>query len=86
MSGNTNKFVSHFEQLGLKDKARFITSYIFKRELKAVKIDKVVMDYYMRLTHFHSQFKAAGVNYNQVTEAIKTTFTQKKAFAFLYKN
>ena len=43
------------------------------------------MDYYMRLTTFHSQFRAIGVNYNQVVKAIKSAFTEKKAFAFLYK-
>jgi hypothetical protein len=43
------------------------------------------MDYYMRLTTFHSQFRAIGTNYNQVTKAIKSTFTEKKALAFLYK-
>jgi hypothetical protein len=50
-----------------------------------VKIDKATMDYYMRLTTFHSQFRAIGVNYNQVTKALKATFTEKKALAFLYK-
>jgi len=50
-----------------------------------VKIDKAAMDYYMRLTTFHSQFRAIGVNYNQVTKALKSTFTEKKALAFLYK-
>jgi hypothetical protein len=79
------KFLALFDASGLKDKARFITSCIFKRELKVVKIDKAAMDYYMRLTTFHSQFRAIGTNYNQVTKAIKTTFTQKKALAFLYK-
>ncbi len=43
------------------------------------------MDYYMRLTTFHSQFRAVGTNYNQVTKAIKATFTEKKALAFLYR-
>jgi hypothetical protein len=27
-----------------------------------LKIDKAAMDYYMRLTTFHSQFRAIGVN------------------------
>jgi hypothetical protein len=79
------QFLALFDASGLKDKARFITSCVFKRELKVVKIDKAAMDYYMRLTTFHSQFRAIGVNYNQVTKAIKTAFTQKKALAFLYK-
>ena len=41
--------------------------------------------YYMRLTTFHSQFRAIGTNYNQITKAIKATFTEKKALAFLFK-
>ncbi|MDR1864167.1 MAG: hypothetical protein LBR08_01205 [Bacteroidales bacterium] len=78
-------FLSLYEASGLSDKARFITSCIFNRELKVVKVDKAAMDYYMRLTTFHSQFRAIGVNYNQVTKAVKTAFTGKKALAFLYK-
>ncbi|GHU57035.1 hypothetical protein FACS189411_09380 [Bacteroidia bacterium] len=79
------KFLTLFEQSGLQDRAHFITACIFERQLKVVKIDKAAMDYYMRLTTFHSQFRAIGVNYNQVTKALKSTFTEKKALAFLYK-
>ena len=80
-----NEFLSRFERSGLKIKAHFITSCIFNRELKVVKIDKSAMDYYMRLTTFHSQFRAIGTNYNQVTKALKATYTEKKALAFLYQ-
>ena len=80
-----NEFLSRFEQSGMSVKAHFITSCIFNRELKVVKIDKAAMDYYMRLTTLHSQFRAVGSNYNQVTKAIKATYTEKKALAFLYK-
>ena len=79
------QFLTLYEASGLPDKARFITSCIFNRELKVVKIDKAAMDYYMRLTTIHSQFRAVGVNYNQVTKAIKATFTEKKALAFLFR-
>ncbi|MDP4201125.1 MAG: conjugal transfer protein MobA [Bacteroidota bacterium] len=79
------RFLALFEQSGLKEKAHFITSCVFDRQLKVVKIDKAAMDYYMRLTTFHSQFRSVGVNYNQVTKAIKSAFTDKKALAFLYK-
>ena len=78
-------FLSRFERSGMNVKAHFITSCIFNRELKVVKIDKAAMDYYMRLTTIHSQFRAIGVNYNQVAKAIKATFTEKKALAFLFK-
>jgi len=78
-------FLSLYEQSGLSDRARFITSCIFNRPLKVVKIDKAAGDYYMRLTTFFSQFRAIGVNYNQVTKALKSAFSEKKALAFLYK-
>ena len=80
-----NEFLTRFEQSGMSVKAHFITACIFKREIKVVKIDKAAMDYYMRLTSFHSQFRAIGTNYNQLTKALKATFTEKKALAFLYK-
>jgi len=80
-----NDFLSRFERSGMQVKAHFIASCIFNRELKVVKIDKAGVDYYMRLTTFYSQFRAIGTNYNQVTKAIKATFTEKKALAFLYK-
>ena len=78
-------FLSQFDRSGLKNKSQFIAACIFNRPLKVIIIDKALMDYYMRLTTFHSQFRAIGVNYNQVVKALKSTFTEKKALAFLYK-
>jgi hypothetical protein len=80
-----NEFLTRFERSGMKVKAHFITSCIFDRELKVVKIDKSAMDYYMRLTTLHAQFRAIGTNYNQVTKALKATYTEKKALALLFK-
>ena len=79
------RFLSLFEQSGMKIKAHFIAACIFDKPVTVVKIDKTAMDYYMRLTTFYSQFRAIGVNYNQITKAIKATFTEKKALAFLYR-
>ena len=79
------RFLSLFEASGMGVKAHFITTSLFEKPVKVVKIDKGTVDYYMRLTSFYSQFRAIGVNYNQVTKAIKNTFTEKKALAFLYK-
>ncbi|MDR0606154.1 MAG: hypothetical protein LBG80_17885 [Bacteroidales bacterium] len=67
------------------DTAKFIKVCLLKREIKYVKFDKAAMDYYMRLTTFHSQFRAIGVNYNQVVKHLKATFTEKMALAMLYK-
>ena len=35
----------------------------------------------MRLTTFHSQFRAIGTNYNQCVRALKSNFSEKKALA-----
>ncbi|MDR3236569.1 MAG: hypothetical protein LBT48_07615 [Prevotellaceae bacterium] len=56
-----------------------------KKEIKYVKLDTAAMEYYMRLTNFYSQFRAIGVNYNQVVKHLKTVFTEKMALAMLYK-
>lgn len=80
-----NKFLSLFEQSGEAVKAHFITSCIFNKPIKVVKIDKGVQDYYMRMTTFFGQYRAIGTNYNQIVKALKSNFTEKKALAFLYK-
>lgn len=79
------RFLTLFEQSGMQVKAHFITSQVFEREMKSVKIDKGTMDYYMRLTSFHSQFRTIGVNYNQLVKQLYRHFSEKKAAAFLYK-
>jgi len=79
------RFLALFDASEMKVKGHFIVSCIFGRAVKVVKIDKAAMDYYMRLTTFHSQYRAIGVNYNQITKVLKTTFSEKKALAFLYK-
>lgn len=79
------KFLSLFELSGAKNKAHFITSCIFNNPVKVVKIDKGLHDYYIRLTTFSGQFRAIGVNYNQVVKALNSNFSEKKALAFLYK-
>lgn len=79
------KLLSLFEASGMSNKAKFIVSILFGKEIKAVKIDKAVMDYYMRLTTFYSQFRAVGVNYNQVVKILYRNFSEKKAAAYLFK-
>lgn len=79
------KFLSLFEQSGHKVKAHFITSCIFDKPMKVIKIDKYTRDYYMRLTTFFGQFRGIATNYNQIVKALNSNFTEKKALAFLYK-
>lgn len=79
------RFLSLFEQSGKTAMAHFITSCIFDKPLKVVKIDKGIHDYYMRLTTFFGQFRGIANNYNQIVRSLNANFTEKKALAFLYK-
>lgn len=79
------QLLSLFEASGMSNKAKFIISVLFDKEIKAVKIDKGTADFYMRLTSLFGQFRAIGVNYNQVVKLLYSGFTEKKAAAFLYK-
>lgn len=79
------RFLTLFETSEMHVMAHFITACVFQKEVKTVKIDKVTIDYYMRLTSFYSQFRAVGVNYNQVVKILYQKFSEKKASAYLYK-
>ena len=83
--GEHSRFLSLFDQSGMLVKAHFITSCIFEKTIKTIQIDKGTVDFYMRLTSFHSQFRSVGVNYNQVVKLLYKNFSEKKAAAFLYK-
>lgn len=80
-----SRFLELFDKSGMKVKAHFITSCIFEKTIKTVKVDKGTIDFYMRLTSFHSQFRAVGVNYNQIVKILYHNFSEKKAAAILYK-
>lgn len=80
-----SQFLELFDQSGMKVKAHFITSCIFEKTIKTIKVDKGTVDFYMRLTSFHSQFRAVGVNYNQIVKLLYHNFSEKKAAALLYK-
>ncbi len=79
------EFLALFDQSGMDNKAKFIVSMVFGKEFKSVKIDKGTVDFYMRLTSFHSQFRSVGVNYNQIIKLLYSRFSEKKASVYLYK-
>ena len=79
------KLLTLFEQSGMRNKAKFIISILFQREIKTIKIDMAAMDYHTRLTNFYSQFRAIGVNYNQIVKILYRNFSEKKAGAYLFK-
>lgn len=79
------KFLKLFEASGLNNKAKFITSILFQKELKVVQVDVSTMDYHTQLTKFFYQFQAIGNNYNQIVKILYRNFTDKKASFYLFK-
>ncbi|MBF4518739.1 hypothetical protein IRZ71_20480 [Flavobacterium sp. ANB] len=79
------RFLTLFESSGMNVMAHFITACIFQKGIKTVKIDKATMDYYILLTALFGQFRAIGVNYNQVVKIMYRNFSEKKAPVYLYK-
>lgn len=79
------KFLTLFEQSGMNVMAHFITACIFQKTITTVKIDKAAIDYHVKLTGLFAQFRAIGVNYNQLIKILYNNFTEKKAAAYLYR-
>jgi hypothetical protein len=79
------KLQNMVDELGQNNKSKFIRSCIFGRQINVVKTDASLYKVIEWLTKIHSQWRAIGVNYNQVVKQINTCFNQNKA-AFLLKN
>lgn len=79
------EFEKIFLDSGIMNVTSFIKSIVFNRPVKVVKVDQNTMLFLARLNSLQAEYKAIGNNYNQVTRAIKTAFSEKKAFAFLKK-
>lgn len=79
------RFLTLFEQSGLLSKAAFIKARVFNESFRVVKTDQGTLEYVAKLTTFHAQFRAVGVNYNQVVKELHAHFSEKKTLALLYK-
>jgi len=79
------RFLSMFEQSGIRSKARFILARIFGEPFRVVKTDSSTVDFVMKLSALYGQIRSVGVNYNQVVKQLHTTFGEKKALSLLYK-
>ena len=77
------EFLSMKEMAGVQSQSAFIKARIFNETFRVIKVDRSLFDYYQKLTTLYGQFRCIGVNYNQVVVALKSNFTEKKAFAML---
>jgi hypothetical protein len=71
------------ETAGVQSQSAFIKARIFNETFRVIKVDRSLLDYYQKLTTLYGQFRSVGVNYNQVVVALKSNFTEKKAYAML---
>ena len=59
------KFLVMYEQTDVKAKAVFAKARIFGEPFKVLREDKTLVEYYTKLSSFHSQYRMIGNNYNQ---------------------
>ena len=79
------EFLSMKETAGVQSQSAFIKARVFDKTFRVIKVDRSLLDYYQKLTTLYGQFRSVGVNYNQTVVALKSNFTEKKAFAMLAK-
>jgi hypothetical protein len=79
------RFLTLFEQSGMSAKALFIKARVFDQTFRVVKTDRAALEYVTKLTSFYAQYRAIGVNYNQVVKELHSHFSEKKTLALLYK-
>ena len=69
---------------GAKSITEFITNCILDKPFQVVTTDKSALEICIELSEVNTEIRKIGVNYNQVTKAIHTTFTDNKAIGFLH--
>jgi len=79
------RFLTLFEESGMHAKALFIKARVFDQTFRVVKTDRAALEYVTKLTSFYAQYRALGVNYNQVVKELHSHFSEKKTLALLYK-
>ena len=79
------RFLTIFENSGMKNKAKFIVSVLLQKEIKVIKTDMPTLEFHIQLTKFFTMFRNIGVNYNQIVKIIYRNFSEKKAAAYLFK-
>ena len=79
------KFLALFDQSRMKITAHFITACIFQKTVKTVKIDMDAVEYHAGLTKFFGQFRGIATNYNQIVKLLNSSFSDRKASAYLFK-
>lgn len=73
------RFLSMFQQSGMKSKSKFIADYVLNHKLKIIEIDKSMIDFVMLLSQFFTQFRGIKTNYNQLFTMLVRNLGEDKA-------
>ena len=76
---DNERFLSLFQQSGVKSKSRFIADCVLNNPVKIISIDKSAMDFAMSLSQFFAQFRAIKTNYNQTFQVLVRNLGEEKA-------
>ena len=79
------RFLSMFDESGAAARSVFIKQQFFGQPFRVFVEDRSLLEYYQKLSSFHSQYRAVGNNYNQTVKELRVHFSEKKAMALLYK-
>ena len=63
-----NRFLTMYEESNVYAKAVFLKAHFFGQKFKVLKVDKVMLEYYTKLSDFHAQFRGIATNYNRSCE------------------
>lgn len=73
------RLLALFTSSGMTNKASFLVSILLDREVRTVKVDVAALQYHATLTKLFNQFKAVGVNYNQMVKLCNQYFSENRA-------
>lgn len=73
------RLLALFTSSGMTNKASFLVSMLLDRQIKTVKIDVAALQYQATLTKLFNQFRAVGVNYNQMVKLCNQYFSENRA-------
>ena len=79
------RFLSMYEESGVYAKSVFIKARVFNEPFRVIKTDKGAIEFIKNLTKLYAQFRAIGVNYNQIVKQLHTHHSEKAARSMLYK-
>lgn len=73
------RLLALFASSGMTNKASFLVSMLLDRQIKTVKVDVAALQYHATLTKLFNQFRAVGVNYNQMVKLCNEYFSDNRA-------